>query len=42
MKQMGLPEDFEAAAKDASSGIEGLPKINNEQKLILYALYKQV
>jgi hypothetical protein len=35
-------EEFEAAAKEAGDKDGPLAKISNEQKLNLYALYKQV
>jgi hypothetical protein len=35
-------EEFEAAAKEAGDKGGPLAKISNEQKLDLYALYKQV
>eukprot|EP00961_Rhodomonas_salina_P206199 2783409-Rhodomonas_salina.1 len=38
---MGLQEDFDAAAADAASGAGNMPKITNDQKLELYALFKQ-
>lgn len=40
--KMGLQEDFDAAAADAASGAGNMPKITNDQKLELYALFKQV
>ena len=42
-KQMGLEEDFKAAADLAASGAnDGLKKISQDQQLKLYGWFKQV